>query len=101
MKDAWAREVQGPITLLDLFMMIGQFTLATPLLHIFLPSILGESCPKNQTVKAVDCADVLLLGHNKSGIYEIWPMNRVTEGRQLFVYCDMDTDGGGWTVSII
>ena len=49
--------------------------------------------------KPVDCADLLEMGRNKSGVYEIWPMNRVMEGKSIFVYCDMDTSGGGWTVS--
>lgn len=51
-------------------------------------------------LKAVDCADVLRMGHNISGVYEIWPMSRVTEGKSLDVYCDMETDRGGWTVSL-
>lgn len=45
--------------------------------------------------KVVDCSDVLQMGHNKSGVYEIWPINRITEGKSLHVYCDMDTRGGG------
>lgn len=52
-------------------------------------------------VQPVDCADVFHMGHNKSGIYEIWPMSRLTEGKPLNVYCDMDTNGGGWTVSFV
>lgn len=51
--------------------------------------------------KAIDCADVLQMGHNKSAIYEVWPVNRVTGDKPINVYCDMVTDGGGWTVSIL
>lgn len=50
--------------------------------------------------KAMDCTDVLQMGHKRSGIYEIWPVSRVTDGKPLRVYCDMDTNGGGWTVNI-
>eukprot|EP00057_Strongylocentrotus_purpuratus_P012912 XP_011667386.1 PREDICTED: microfibril-associated glycoprotein 4-like [Strongylocentrotus purpuratus] len=42
-----------------------------------------------------DCADIQGNGVNISGIYGISPGG---VGRPLNVYCDMDTDGGGWTV---
>lgn len=62
--------------------------------------LLGDRiCPQIPKKKALDCADIYQMGHNKSGIYEIWPVNRVTEGKLLKVYCDMETSGGGWTVS--
>ncbi|XP_022236587.1 techylectin-5A-like, partial [Limulus polyphemus] len=44
-----------------------------------------------------DCTDVLLNGHRTSGVYRIWPKSWMFTG-SIDVYCDMDTDGGGWTV---
>lgn len=43
-----------------------------------------------------DCKGVLESGKNSSGLYVIDPFG----GRQrlVTVYCDLDTDGGGWTV---
>ena len=41
-----------------------------------------------------DCSDLLKSGHTQSGLYSVNP-----DGRGHFtVYCDMHTDGGGWTV---
>ncbi|XP_038058721.1 ficolin-2-like [Patiria miniata] len=41
------------------------------------------------------CDEVLQAGHNVSGIYTIIPAG-FNDGLQ--VYCDMETDGGGWIV---
>ncbi|CAL1274054.1 unnamed protein product, partial [Larinioides sclopetarius] len=47
--------------------------------------------------KPIDCSQILENGNNESGIYTIWPNHRIFEGSPLEVYCDMDTDAGGWT----
>ncbi|XP_072029102.1 angiopoietin-related protein 7-like [Amphiura filiformis] len=41
-----------------------------------------------------DCADLATRGNYPSGSYTIKP----SESLDVDVYCDMDTDGGGWTV---
>lgn len=44
-----------------------------------------------------DCADLLRDGHTASGVYEIYLSRARTH---VQVYCDMETDGGGWLVGV-
>ncbi|GIX75739.1 techylectin-5A [Caerostris extrusa] len=55
-------------------------------------------CSSEEESKPMDCEAVLRSGRNTSGVYSVWPRSRVSGSGPLDVYCDMDTEGGGWTV---
>jgi len=48
-------------------------------------------------VQAKDCSDIQRRGSRYSGLYSIYP-DSVSNQRGIDVFCDLDTDGGGWTV---
>ncbi|XP_062823586.1 veficolin-1 [Anolis carolinensis] len=58
----------------------------------------GEACNlascQHQETGAKDCKELLERGETLSGWYTIYPAT----GKAMSVFCDMETDGGGWLV---
>nr|XP_060626310.1 veficolin-1-like [Anolis sagrei ordinatus] len=58
----------------------------------------GEACSlarcQHQEARAKDCKELLGRGEMLSGWYTIYPAT----GKAMVVFCDMETDGGGWLV---
>ena len=53
------------------------------------------------SVEAENCQDIFKRRCTTSGIYTIYPWDKSDRDlRALDVFCDMETLGGGWTVSI-
>ncbi|XP_062374768.1 microfibril-associated glycoprotein 4-like [Sardina pilchardus] len=51
-------------------------------------SLRGEKLPR-------DCAELYEMGSKQTGVYRIYPAGPVLP---CYAYCDMETDGGKWTV---
>ena len=55
-----------------------------------------ESDQENKPLPRRDCLDLQRAGISENGEYKLYPDDG---GDPFFVFCDMETNGGGWTVS--
>ncbi|XP_031440186.1 microfibril-associated glycoprotein 4-like [Clupea harengus] len=64
-------------------------------IQVLIPILLFCAEAFSQTSLPLDCADIYDQGFKANGVYEIYPACPTSPQN---AYCDMETDGGKWTV---
>ncbi|XP_064461045.1 protein scabrous-like [Ornithodoros turicata] len=80
-------------------LIVASSTLCAPTVEQSLTNIEQSVADLRKTLlsgRPRDCADLYISGQNHSGVFNIFPY----EGSKpaIATYCDMESDGGGWTV---
>lgn len=79
-----------------LFDIIQQLLIYLPCQYFIITEASPHPPDKLRFPFPTECSQELLNGALNSGEVDIYPQGK--EGQAVRVYCDMETDGGGWTV---